>query len=212
MEGLKMCKNVGKTRKQWSKLILYILITVGAGIGGSKYPLLGQYTGVLITVGFASPFGMYFWRIARYFTDVRMYKPKYILTGDGGDNYYSVITKKYWNPFWIAPLDHFKLPIMAQETIAIPKTGSISSGKRPLAAIAHNEKISHPIPHNATMGEGAKRRITALKTFIPVGQLNNVVDKDWEFVQVYIPNMSENEFYELKGLLLMQRAGVKFGK
>lgn len=189
-------EKVGKTREQWGKLILYSAIAVGAGVLGSRYPVLGQYTGILVGSAFVAPLSIYAGRVSRYFQNVRFEIPKYIITGDGGDNYFSVITKKYWNPFWVAPIDHIKLPIMAQETI-IPvggvHNGGVCSGQRPLSAISTMEKHCFPLPHNATVGPDVGHR------YIELLEKKNITG-----------NLTEDEYYELKALTLFSSAGIEF--
>ena len=155
-------KKICKTREQWGEVILYALVATGAGVVGAKNPILGQYTGILVGSAFVAPLSIYAGRVSRYFQNVRFKVPKYIITGDGGDNYLSVITKKYWNPFWVAPIDHIKLPIRAQETM-IPVggvfAGSVSSGPRPLSAISTMEKNCFPLPDSVVICGTAGKRL-----------------------------------------------------
>lgn len=163
---------------------------------GHKSAILGQYTGFVVAGAFGKPLAEYIWRVSRYFKDVRLRVPKYIKTGDGGDNYYSLIMKKYWNPFLVAPLDHIKLPIKAHEVcidVGGSHEGGIFSGKRPLSSIAANEKNCFPIPSNAHVGRDATDRYLKLLEMRQDG-------KDFK----------EEELLEIEALEIFMRYGVTF--
>lgn len=188
---MKIFTEVGETRNQWGKLILYGSIAVGSSMVSNSYPILGDYTGIIVGGAFITPLTKYIARVSRYFQDVRLRVPKYIITGDGGDNYFSVITKKYWISFWKTPIDHIKLPILAQETM-IPVSGayagSVCSGKRPLTNI--DVKNCYDLPHGAKV----KKKTTARY--------------DWLIHNRDI--LTEDERYELEALELLEAHRVSF--
>lgn len=188
---MKIFGKVGKTRGQWGKLILYSSIAIGSSILSNNYPIFGDYTSIAVGGIFITPLTTYVARVSRYFQDVRLRVPKYVVTGDGGDNYFSVITKKYWISFWKTPIDHIKLPILAQETmipVAGIHAGSVCSGKRPLSVI--NVKDCHKLPHDAKVKKKTTLRYDHL--------IRN---------RRYLP---EDEMYELEALELMESWGVIF--
>ena len=211
-------EDVGKTRDQWGKLLLYSSVAAAATLVAAEYPLLGQYTQIGVATAFLGPLGVYGARITRYFQNVRYRKAKCIRTGDGGNNYVEVICEKYWNDFWPAPLDHLKLPIqvfVTQVDLQGHSEGGVRSGKCALKSIAKHDADAVPLAHNEMATEETFRRLKELrflldKARISISWVTNF-DLKYESLSDWSKNViSENDYYELVGLEIMERDGLTF--
>lgn len=193
----------------WPVLSFYIYLSV---LASTNVKL--SFFGILLTAGIGTPIAIYFEKIRRYFANVRYRQGRLQRTGDGGEDCWSVIVKKYWIPFWKYPVWHFIRPFAAWEVTVDCggySPGSIRSGKRALGFIAQHEKFCVAVGHNDIVTPAATQRMEYL-----TGVANNaMIDVDCigkeKFVKYqHNDNMTLDEYMTLDGLLILERDGLIF--